>query len=176
MEATDGTTGNGDEEARIQRSGRHGIMVGEGFRQARHATLAQEKTSAHQYGHQQQRNAKDGIYVAYYLVDAEHRHRHVEQEYEHSPQKPRAGYAYEPLCQLFHQARRYHYERRSNAEHEHKGHDAHHYPACPAQFVAYYLRQRRTIPAYAYHARHIVVHGTAEQAAEHYPQEGSRTV
>ena len=82
---------------------------------------------------------------------------------------------YEPLGQLLHQARRYHDERRSHAEHEHKGHDAHHYPACPAQFVAYYLRQRRTIPAYAYHARHIVVNGAAKHASEHNPNIGGRS-
>ena len=187
MEATDGSTGDGDEEAWEDRT-----LLDERFRtqprrilveiagsqiapQLRQGWPLDEQSDHQRTCHEKQREGKERIYLSDNLVDRQKRSDDVVDEDEDNPEhltshkRARIADAIQNNGRTIYKHGTHHHQQQYR-EHEH------HLLGVAAQILAHQLRQSGTIMADTEHTTHIIVHGTGKDAAKHNPKISHRSI
>ena len=176
MEAAYCSASYRDEEAWKEVRIADGIMVAEGFGYAGDVSFMRKDAETDENRHDEQSCTEDGIDGTYDFVNGKDGDGKVEDENEDRPDEVGIGNVEQPQRQLLHQSGRYQHEAGAHANHQDERHDTHHQPTRATQLIANDFGQAHSVATDAYHACHVVVHGSAQDAAQHNPQESRRAV
>ena len=170
------SAGNCDEDAWEERRIADRIMVGKSFCKAGNIAFVRKDAKAYQHGHDEQSRSEYRINGSDDFVDGKDCYSQIEDENQDRPNQVGISHIEQSQCQLLHQSGWNQHETCAHTNHQDERHNSHYQSANATQFVADYFRESHSTSPNAYHARHIVVHGSAKNATEYYPKESCRAI
>ncbi len=165
VEAGNRTAGYRDEQHRENGVGGASclrIMVAKaGSKCIRHRYVAEKHHPHKTYGHEQQYDCKQGVDVAYQLVDREHRCHKVVDEYHHCPECGIEAVG----SKRGHKAGCCHHEYPADQYQQHNREGTHHLPDAGTEFPAYDFGERGAVGPERNHAGDIVMYRPRKNSA-----------
>ena len=164
VETAYGSAGHGYEKAREETLRR--MAVGKAVPEFRQLGPLDEKADHKSHGHEEQGEGEDRIYASDYLVYRHEGSQNIIEENAYGPDHyndgTASGHAAEYLRRAIYEDGAYHHHQ-ENHEDQHDG------PGSLSKITADDFRQGAAVVAQADHTAEIVVDGSGENAAEHYP-------
>ena len=172
VEATDGTTGDGDEKAGEEvlfPIGHHGEgAVGKSVPNFGNGRHLDEETNHERHCHEKQREGEERIYLPNNLVNRKHRGEDVVGKDDGKPHRHVAAEFFQEKGGAIH-------EDRADHDEQQHGEDEHETARLPAQIFSNQLGQTHAAVAQRKHGAEEIVDRTGEDAAEHNPKIGGST-